>query len=82
MKSTIRYGLICGFLLVGFTWAGHLVFGVNPRNFDRQETYGYISMLVGLSVIFVAVYRYREQVGGGAITFHSGLQVGVLTALI
>lgn len=82
MKNTIRYGLICGLLLVGFTWAGHLVFRVDPRNFDRQEIYGYASMLLGLSVIFFAVYRYREQVGGGAITFGKGLQVGVLTALV
>lgn len=82
MKLVLRYGLICGLLLVVFTAAGHAVFGVDPRNFDRQEIYGYASMLLGLSVIFFAVHRYRERIGNGSLSFAKGLQVGVLTALI
>ena len=82
MNSIFKYGIISGLSLVVMTWAGELIFGLNPENFDIQEVYGYASMVLGLSVIFFGVRRYRDELEGGNISFGKALKIGVLTDLV
>jgi hypothetical protein len=82
MNSIFKYGIISGLVLVVFTWAGDLIFGLKPENFEIQEVYGYASMVLGLSVIFFGVRRYRDELEGGNISFGKALTIGVLTDLV
>jgi hypothetical protein len=82
MNTIFKFGIISGLLLVVFTWAGELIFGLNPENFNKQEIYGYASMILGLSVIFFGVRRYRDELEGGSIGFAKAFKVGVLTDLV
>ena len=76
MNSIFKYGIISGLLLVGLTWAGELIFGLEPENFEIQEVYGYATMVLGLSVIFFGVRRYRDELEGGTISFGKALKIG------
>ena len=82
MNSILKYGTISGLLLVVFTWAGDLFFGLNPETFDTQEVYGYGSMVLGLSVIFFGMRRYRDELEGGTISFGKAFKIGLLTDLV
>ena len=82
MNNILKYGTTSGLLLVVFTWAGNLFFGSNPENFDAQEFYGYGSMVLGLSVIFFGMRRYRDELEGGTISFGKAFKIGLLTDLV
>jgi hypothetical protein len=49
---------------------------------DKGFVVGYTSMVLAFLLVFFGIRSYRENVGGGAITFGRAFAVGILIALI
>lgn len=83
MRYSLVYGAISGAIVIAVIVAG-LAFEL-PRHFQSQ-TFGYLVMLVALSMIFVGVKRYRDVECGGIIRFGRafilGLGIATVAALI
>ena len=75
MKYALVYGLIPGMIIIltmiiGFELAG-------PDSFVRTLWYGYLLMLVALTLVFVGIKRYRDIECGGVIRFGRAFLVGL-----
>lgn len=83
-NSMLRYIAIFG-AIAGIIVSGLLVLGAS---FGGEHTgpwamaFGYLSMLVALSFVFVGIKRYRDIEKGGAIRFWPAFGMGVLIALV
>jgi hypothetical protein len=86
MKKIVwTFGLISGGILAALLAAmaplcmdGKLSF----VSFDHAEVIGYTAMALAFLLVFFAIRSYRENVGGGTLTFGKGFQVGLLVCLI
>ena len=50
--------------------------------FDKGAIVGYTSIVLSFLLVFFGIRSYRENVGGGTITFGRAFAVGILIALI
>ncbi len=76
MKRTIwMYGSISGAVIIG-------TMIVTMNLLGDSEWLGYLTMIVALSVIFLAVKRYRDQELGGVIRFGTALMLGLGIAAV
>ncbi|MBL8531054.1 MAG: DUF4199 domain-containing protein [Hyphomonadaceae bacterium] len=78
-RPILTYGVIAGVIVVAPMMAGFL-FGPPPEETLANGAgmlIGYLSMLVALSVIFVAVKRYRDKRLGGVIKFLPAFLLGL-----
>ena len=81
-KVILTFGLIAGTILAG------LMVGMVPAcysgtlDLDKSELVGYASMVLAFVLVFVGIRSYRENAGGGAITFGRAFKVGILITLI
>jgi hypothetical protein len=76
-KTVLTYGLIAGFIsCIGFFLLGQ------DMDFDKGMIYGFGSMILAFSLIFVAVKSYRDKHNGGLISFGKAFEVGLYVALI
>ncbi len=80
-KIVLIYGLIAGAIILGVSY---LVFVVLGDQFShlQNEFFGYLVMVVGLSMIFVGVKQYRDKYLGGVIKFGKAFLVGFYIALV
>ena len=84
LKHVLFYGLIAGCVMVLFFIIEQpLVIeeGAKP-DMKTGELWGYISMLVSLSMIFFGVRSYRNKYLHGVITFGKAFQIGLWISLI
>lgn len=79
-KIVLVFGLISGALMALFMFAT-LPF-IDKIGFDRGVYVGYTSMVLAFILVFFGIRSYRENVGGGGITFGRAFIVGILIALI
>lgn len=79
-KIVLTFGLICGALMALFMFAT-LPF-VDRIGMDRMVFVGYTGMVLGFMLVFFGIRSYRENIGGGAITFGRAFMVGILITLI
>ena len=79
-KIVLVFGLISGALMALFMF-GTMPF-IDKIGFDRGYLVGYTSMVLAFMLIFFGIRSYRENVGGGAITFGRAFAVGILIAII
>ncbi|HXI24145.1 MAG TPA: DUF4199 domain-containing protein [Pyrinomonadaceae bacterium] len=79
-KIVITFGLISGALMAAFMFAT-LPF-LEKIGFDRGLFVGYTSMVLAFILVFFGIRSYRENVGGGAISFGRAFAVGILIAVI
>lgn len=79
MRYAFVYGGIAGAIIICVLIAG-LTLDL-PSHF-RSELFGYLVMLVALSMIFVGVKRYRDVEQGGVIKFGRAFGVGLGIALV
>ncbi|MBK8568449.1 MAG: DUF4199 domain-containing protein [Saprospiraceae bacterium] len=82
-KIVLRFGLIAGALVSILMLVG-MVLMVGPDgkvNLDHGQLFGYISMIVSLSLIFFGIRSYRDQ-NGGKISFGKAFKVGILITLV
>ena len=76
-KTVLTYGLIAGFI----SCIGFFLLGQN-MDFDKGMIYGFGSMILAFSLIFVAVKSYRDKHNGGLISFGKAFEVGLYVAII
>ena len=76
-KTVLIYGVIAGFI----SCIGFFLLSKNME-FDKGMIYGFGSMILAFSLIFVAVKSYRDKHNGGIITFGKAFQIGLYIALI
>jgi hypothetical protein len=82
MKKTIWVcGVIAG--IISVSW-GVLSEGIlsDSLSLNTRLIFGYASMILAFSLIFVAVKNYRDNYNSGIITFWKALQIGLLVTLI
>jgi hypothetical protein len=79
-KIVLPLGLLSGFVFIVFM----IVLTVQSKRgtFEHSEVVGYSTMILAFITVFIGIRRYREQNGGGAITFGKAFQVGILITLI
>ena len=79
-KTVLTFGLIAGAILSAMmvvTIPFHEQLG-----FDRAEVIGYTTMVLAFLLIFFGVRSYRDNVGGGRISFGRAMGVGSLIAAV
>jgi hypothetical protein len=79
-KTVLTFGLISGAV------AALLMFSTLPFmhriGFDRGAIVGYTGIVVSLLLVPFGIRSYRENVGGGNITFGRAFAVGILITVI
>jgi hypothetical protein len=81
-KVVLTFGLIAGFIIAGLVWATTALVERGQIGFERLEFVGYANMLIALSMVFFGIKSYRDNIGGGALKFWKGVQIGVLISMI
>ena len=79
-RFILVYGSISG-ILVAVLMVGGIAIS-NANGSAGSQVFGYLSMLVAMSIIFVAVKRYRDTKLGGVIKFWPALGLGAGIALL
>lgn len=79
-KTVLTFGLISGAIL-SLMMLGTLPF-LDKIGFDKGEIIGYTTMVLSFLLVFFGIRSYRENVGGGAISFGRAFSVGILITLI
>jgi uncharacterized protein DUF4199 len=79
-KLVLTFGLISGAVL-SLMMILTLPF-MDRIGFDRAEILGYTTMVLSFLMVYVGIRSYRENIGGGAITFGRALWVGLLITLV
>lgn len=83
MKSIVlKFGLISGVILASLTALMLPLFLNGTLDSANSQLIGYTSMLLSFIMVFFAIRTYRENVGGGTITFGRAFKVGILVTLI
>lgn len=75
-KHITIYGVIIGAVVIGSAIFSLSISG-DDTHFAGLEWLGYLIMFVALSMIFIAVKRYRDQELGGVINFKTALLLGL-----
>lgn len=75
-RIVVTYGVISGVIVICSIMLS-LSLSDNEQSWINLEYLGYLIMLVALSVIFVAIKRYRDQELGGVITFGTAVMIGL-----
>ena len=79
-KTVLVFGLISGALMAIFM-TGTMIY-VRNVGFDRGMILGYAGMVLAFLLVFFGIRSYRENIGGGAISFGRAFAVGILITLI
>ena len=79
-KIVLVFGLISGGLMALFMFAT-MPF-IDKIGMDKGYFVGYTGMVLAFMLVFFGIRSYRENVGGGAITFGRAFAVGILIAVI
>lgn len=79
-KTVLTFGLISGaiasaMMLVSVPFA-------NSMGFDKAEIFGYATIILAALLVFFGIRSYRQNVGGGHVSFGRGFLVGILITLI
>ena len=80
LRIVLTYGLIAGTCAIGGVLISLTLAEPSAESVATLEWLGYVVMLITLSLIFVAVKRFRDQEQGGVITFGRAFMVGLATA--
>lgn len=79
-KIALTYGVISGTIVIVTLILGLIV--SDSGSFLSSELFGYLSMLIALSMIFIGIKRYRDQELGGVIRFIPAFAMGLAIAVI
>ncbi len=79
-KVVVTFGMIGG-LVISVLMLSTLPFE-DQIGFDRALIVGYTTMVASFLLVFFGIRSYRNNVGGGRITFGRGFSVGILITLI
>jgi hypothetical protein len=79
-KIVLTFGLISGAISAGLMTA--LVPFVETIGFDNGTIIGYTVIVLSFLLVFFGIKSYRDNVGGGYISFGRAFSVGILIAVI
>ena len=80
-KTVLTFGLISG-AVSSLLMMLLMIFLVDKIGFDKAIIVGYTTIVVSLLLVPFGIRSYRENVGGGSITFGRAFTVGILITLI
>jgi len=80
LRISLIYGSIAGLIVILVLIAGLTV--LRGEHFITTEWFGYLSMIVALSTIFLGIKRYRDEALGGVIKFLPALALGLSIAVV
>ncbi|MDQ2975512.1 MAG: DUF4199 domain-containing protein, partial [Acidobacteriota bacterium] len=79
-KTVLTFGLISGFFMIAMMT---LTLVLSERiGFGHSLVLGYTILIAGSLLVFFGIRSYRENVGGGQISFGRAFAVGILITLI
>ncbi|MEQ8936374.1 MAG: DUF4199 domain-containing protein [Amphiplicatus sp.] len=78
LRYAAIYGGIAGAIVIGVMIAGFMMSG--DEGMHGSVWAGYLTMLVALSMIFIAIKRFRDKEKGGVIKFWPAFGLGLATA--
>jgi len=81
LRYSLIYGGFAGAIVIGIIIAGLILAGEEGAA-SGSQTFGYLIMLAALTLIFVAVKRYRDRVQGGVLGFWPGFGLGLGVAAV
>lgn len=79
-KTVLIFGLISGVVSAAMMLV--TIPFVDKIGWEKGEILGYTSIVLSALLVFFGVRAYRENVGGGRLTFGRGFAVGTLITLI
>lgn len=79
-KTVLTFGLIGG-VIISVLMLCTVPFA-KQIGFDKAVFVGYTAMVLSFMMVFFGIRSYRENVGGGTITFGRAFAVGALITLI
>ena len=79
-KTVVTFGVLSG-VLSSLMMLLTVPF-LDRIGFDHGEVFGYTAIVMSFLLVFFGVRSYRENVGGGTMTFGRGFTVGILITLI
>ena len=79
-RVVLIFGLISGALMAIFMFAT-MPF-IDKIGFDKGLIVGYTNIVLAFILVFFGIRSYRENVGGGAVTFGRAFMIGILITLI
>src|SRR5437762_10111709 len=80
-KTVLTFGLISGAIMTAMM-VGTLPFTNSAWLQAHSMVIGYTTMVLSFMLVFFGIRSYRENVGGGTITFGRAFAVGILITLI
>ena len=80
LRISLVFGGIAGLVVIAVLLAGITV--LKHQSFISTEWFGYLTMLVALSMIFLGIKRYRDNELGGVIKFLPALGLGLSIAVV
>ena len=79
-KTVLTFGLISG-AIMSLMMLSTLPF-IDKIGFEKGEIVGYTGIVLSFLLVFFGIRSYRENVGGGRITFGRAFAVGMLITVI
>ena len=79
-KTVLTFGLISGAISSALMMA-FMPF-IDQIGFDRGLILGYTAIVLSFLLVFFGIRSYRENIGGGQISFGKAFSVGILITLI
>jgi hypothetical protein len=81
-RIVIVCGLIAGLITTAWVIGYMTVNSGQATDMENGMWYGYASMLIAFSLIFVAIKKYRDNHNGGIISFGKAFRIGLYISLI
>ena len=79
-KIVFRYGLIGIGVMTAILLTSFFVFH-SQRNWEVEEILGWVTIVLSLLFVYVAIRQWRDQYNNGVLTFGQGLKLGTLVTL-
>src|SRR5438128_6310212 len=80
-KTVLTFGLISGAIMTAMMWATLHFMDSNWLQ-NHGMIIGYTTIVLSFMLVFFGIRSYRQNVGGGTITFGRAFAVGILITLI
>jgi hypothetical protein len=82
-KTVLTFGIIAGLIIsILFYATSFLWMNDGQMNMSSSMIFGYLNMLISLSMVFVGIKQYRDRHIGGKITFGKAFVIGLLITAI